>query len=199
MDATAILNKIQADAKDAAAAILRDAREKAAAQTRAAEERVETARERARKQAAADAEGATARMTRMAELEERKLLLADKRQMISRAFDMALAGMEAMDAAEAQRFLVAVIAEVADGDEMVIPGAQHCTWLDDGFLAKANSALQAAGKPGKLKLSAEKREGVSGLVLQKGETETNCSYAALLESSRLQLEASVAAILFPED
>lgn len=51
-----------------------------------ADKRIAAARAKTEAQARQDAEAATARMQRMAELDERKLLLADKRRMMDRAF-----------------------------------------------------------------------------------------------------------------
>ena len=78
MNAQASLDKILQDAKESASATLRDADDRAKEMEAAADKRIAAARAKTEAQARQDAEAATARMQRMAELDERKLLLADK-------------------------------------------------------------------------------------------------------------------------
>lgn len=198
MNAQAILDKILEDAKENASAVLKDANDRAGAMRKATEERIATARTRTQAQAQEDAKAAAVRMERMAELDERKLLLRDKREMMGRAFDLALKKMQAMPPKQAREFLLATLTELADGDEQLVVGAQSDGWMDASFLAQANAALTAAGKPGKLTLAKEKRPGVSGVILARHDTEIHCTYQALLDSRRLELEAQVAQTLFPE-
>ena len=74
MNAQAILDKILQDAKESASATLRDADDRAKEMEAAADKRIAAARAKTEAQARQDAEAATARMQRMAELDERKLL-----------------------------------------------------------------------------------------------------------------------------
>ena len=197
MNAQAILDKILQDAKENASATLRDANDRAQGMKKASDERIAAARAQTEARAKQDAEAATARMQRMAELDERKLLLADKRRMMDQAFALALTKMKAMPAAQARAFLLTSLTELAEGDETLIVGAENDGWMDDKFLADANAALAAKGKPAKLTLAGDKRPGASGLLLAKHDTEINCTYEAFLNSQRLELEAQVAQTLFP--
>lgn len=197
MNAQAILDKILQDAKESASATLRDADDRAKEMEAAADKRIAAARAKTEAQARQDAEAATARMQRMAELDERKLLLADKRRMMDRAFELALAKMKAMPAKQARAFLLDALTELAEGGETLIVGADNDGWMDDRFLQDANAALAAKGKTAALTLGSEKRKGVSGLILAKHDTEINCTYEAFLTSERLEMEAQVAQTLFP--
>ena len=197
MNAQAILDKILEDAKENASAVLKDANDRAGAMRKATEERIATARANTEARAHEDAQAAAVRMGRMAELDERKLLLKDKRDMMERAFSLALDKMKAMPAKEARAFLLSTLTELADGDEELSVGAESDGGMDKAFLADANAALTAAGKPGKLTLAKEKRAGVSGLILARHDTEIHCTYQALLDSRRLEMEAQVAQMLFP--
>lgn len=197
MNANAILEKILEDASASAAAILKDANDRAAQLRTVTDEKIARARKQTTDLAETDAAEAKGRMERMADLDERKLLLADKRVMIDRAFDLALAKMKAMPAKEARAYLLEQVAELADGTETIIPGGDNTSWLDGNFLADANAALVNAGRPGHLTLAQEKRPGVSGLILAKAQTEINCTYESLLNSQRLELEADAAQKLFP--
>lgn len=197
MNAQAILDKILEDAKENASAVLKDANDRAGAMRKATEERIASARAKTEVRAREDAQAAAVRMARMAELDERKLLLKDKREMMQRAFSMALDKMKAMPPKQARAFLLATLTELADGEEELIVGAESDGWMDDSFLNQANAALTAAGKPGKLTLAKEKRPGVCGVILARHDTEIHCTYQALLDSRRLEMEAQVAQTLFP--
>ena len=120
MNAQAILDKILEDAKENASAVLKDANDRAGAMRKATEERIATARANTEARAHEDAQAAAVRMGRMAELDERKLLLKDKRDMMERAFSLALDKMKAMPAKEARAFLLSTLSELADGDEELI-------------------------------------------------------------------------------
>lgn len=198
MNANAILDKILQDARDNASATMEEANKKAAQLKTDSDLRMRRARDRIQMQASEDAELARMRMERMAELEERKRLLADKRAMMDRAFALALEKLESMPVKDSRAFLLETLAKLAEGDETVIPGAEHAAWLDKQFLPEANLALKKLGKPGQLRLSDERRPGVTGLVLTKNNTEISCTYEAILSSQRLEMEADVAALLFPE-
>lgn len=198
MNANAIQEKILSDARAGASDIMRDANEKAARLRSEAEKRMAAAHSRLMMQASEDAEATRLRMERMEELEERKRLLSDKRALIDEAFAQALVKLEAMPAAQARAFLLKEASSVAQGDEAVILGSEHLAWYDDKFLADLNALLQKQGKPGALTLSSEKRSGETGLILAKNGMEISCTFASLLGSQRLDLEADIAAILFPD-
>ena len=197
MNANAIQEKILSDARTSASDIMRDANEKAARLRDAAEKRMAAAHSRLMMQASEDAEAARLRMERMEELEERKRLLSDKRALIE-AFAQALDKLEAMPPQQARAFLMTEAAAVADGDETVILGSKNPGWFDDKFLADLNTLLQKQGKPGQLTLGNETRDGETGLILAKNGMEISCTFASLLDSRRLDMEADIAAILFPD-
>ena len=192
MNANAIQEKILSDARTGASDIMRDANEKAARLRDAAEKRMAAAHSRLMMQASEDAEAARLRMERMEELEERKRLLSDKRALIDEAFAQALDKLEAMPPQQARA------AAVSDGDETVILGSKNPGWFDDKFLADLNTLLQKQGKPGQLTLGEEKRNGETGMILAKNGMEISCTFASLLDSRRLDMEADIAAILFPD-
>ena len=115
------------------------------------------------------------RMQRMAELDARKALLREKRVVLDEAFALALKKMQAMPAAQAKRYAMAVLLDVARGDETLIADADS-TWCDAAFVREANAALAAAGREGKLRLSGEKRALGGGFLLVRGGMEVNCSF-----------------------
>lgn len=199
MNANAILEKLSADAKAQAAAILTDANDRAAAMRRASDEKIAEARKAMLTRADEEAALSKQRMLRMHELDEHKKQLAAKRAMMDRAFEAALAKLQSMPKEQARAYLTDVVVSVADGDEQLVIGAERDAWFDADFVREANKALAASGKPDRLTVSSQRRSGMCGLALVKDMTEINCSFASLLASQRLALEAEVAKLLFPDD
>ncbi len=197
MNATAILEKIHEEAKANAAAILQEANDRAEKLRTASDTKIASAKDEMEKKAKADGLVEEQRLIRMEELDERKRVLAAKRSLIDRAFDAALQKMKKMPAKDARAFLLGMITEVAEGDEQVVVGAEDAAWFDDAFVTEANEAMKKAGRKAELTLATEKRAGVSGLILTRDDTEINCSYASILDSRRLEMEAEVAQVLFP--
>lgn len=198
MNADGILQRIEQDAREAAAAMLREAQLKAEEIRAASDARIERGREAAMEQARGDALALDDRMGRMAKLDARKDLLAAKRGVLDDAFSMALDKMAAMPEDKARAFGLSMLLSSAAGEEVVIPDAAS-SWCDAAFVASANAALVKAGKPGKLTLSPLKRNLGGGFVLERGGMEVNCSFAAALDARRMDIESEVAAKLFGEE
>ena len=195
MNAQGILTRIEQDAREAAATILRDAQAKAEDMRAASDKKIETERAAAMEQARQDALALDDRMQRMAKLDARKELLAAKRDVLDEAFARALDKMAAMPEDKARAFGLAMLIDSAAGDETLVPDAASA-WCDQSFVDAANAALKQAGKPGDIKLSGEKRNLGGGFILQRGGMEVNCSFGAALEARRMDVEAEVASLLF---
>ena len=133
----------------------------------------------------------------VAELEDRKLLLGQKRKLIDRAFEQAYAKLLAAPAAERRTFFLRQVTAGAAGHETLAVGETACDWFDDGFLADANRSLAEKGKPGALTLAAKRVPGCAGVVLTTRGAEVRCTFEALIEEARAGLEQQVADTLFP--
>lgn len=197
MNAQTIVGKILQDARGQAQALLREARDAAERSKEALERRIADQREAVCKQAEQDAQAQEDRMLRMAELEQRKDLLAAKRAVMDRAFDLALEKMLSMPARQARAYNLERLCALAQGGEALVIGDPAPDWFDASFLEEANQALRQAGRPGGLTLSADHPPLQGGFVLRRAGLELNCSYGALLKTQRLALEGEVAGILFP--
>ena len=197
MNAQAILVKIEQDAAENADRILREARAKADELLAASGAEIEGLRGALLKQAEKDGAELEQRMQRMAELEDRKLLLGQKRKMIDRAFELAYAKLLAAPAAERRAFFLRQVTAGAAGHETLAVGETACDWFDDGFLADANRSLAEKGKPGALTLAAKRVPGCAGVVLTTRGAEVRCTFEALIEEARAGLEQQVADTLFP--
>lgn len=196
MNAQAILEKIGADGRQAAAVLLKEAGERAEAIRAESEKKIARLREETVSKAQAEAEALELRMHRMAELDERKLLLSAKRQLMDQAFQAALAKLRQMEPEQMEAFFLPMVVSIAKGTESLLVGAQNDAWFTPAFVDKVNAALISALKPGRITVSAERRQGVTGVILLGEGMEINCTLEALLQARRLQLEAEVASILY---
>lgn len=198
MNAQPILAKIEEEAREAAAAILRDAGARAEAMKLESEGNMAKQRQETTEKARLEAEALEERMLRMAQLEESKELLAEKRGLIDDAFKKALESLQSLPCDKLRDLFFDMVTKTAAGDETLIIGDQNSGWYAEGFLSEANQALAKSGKKASLTLSGEKAPGVTGLILSAKGMEVVCSLEALLSSMRLDMEADVAKILFAE-
>ncbi len=195
MDIQEIIKKIMDDARQMAAQTLSDAHQRAQELRTASDARLE--KQQAESLARAKAEGVemVSRMERMAELEDKKALLAAKRQVLDEVFSVALQQLKSQSADKTRAFMQEQLLLAAQGDETLAIGAENNAWFDAGFLQQANEALAKQGKQAALTLSPSSVPGC-GFVLQRGGAAQGCTYEALLSAERLQMEAEIARILF---
>lgn len=132
-----------------------------------------------------------------AQLDARKDKLAVKQELIAAAFKQSLEELCAVDdrsySSILQRMLLAA---VETGTETVFISEKDRARIPESFWADLNCALEKAGKKGGLILAEETRQIQGGFILQSGGVEINCSFKALLEAQRDELEPEVAGILF---
>ncbi len=198
MNAQAILEKIGADGRQAAAALLKEAGEKAEAIRAASDVKITRLREETVLKAQAESAAMELRMHRMAELDERKLLLSAKRQLMDQAFQLALDKLRQMTPEQMEAVFLPLVASSANGTETLVVGAQNDIWYTPAFVQKVNEALTAAGKPGQITVNEERRPSMTGVILVGEGMEINCTLEAMLQARRLDLEAEVASILYTE-
>ncbi len=198
MDAQAILTKIEQDANDAAKRIQSDAEEKAKVMKLEADAKVETLEKTMLAQAEQEGVQMEERMRRMADLDGRKQMLRQKREVIDEAFLMAKEKLYQTKPAEQRAFYLRQVAKCADGDETLIVGADGADWFDDGFTADADKALEKAGKPSKLHLQAKQRKDCTGVVLAKNGAEIRIAFDTLLDEARADMEQLAAQTLFTQ-
>jgi len=198
MDAQAILTKIETDAKDAAETVCKDAREKAKTMTLEAQQNREMLNSTMLAQAEQECTQMEERMHRMADLDDRKELLKRKREVIDEAFALAKEKLQETKPKDRRAFYLRKVAEFASGEETLIIGKDDADWFDDAFLADANKALKAAGKPGALTLQKERMEGCAGAILAHKGAQVRISFDSLLDEARAALEQDAARALFDD-
>ena len=199
MDAQAILDIIAQDAQEAAHRALREAQDRVLTIHEGSDMRTGQLRDDTQKRAGAEAVQLADRMARLAELEERKEQLTAKRNLIDRAFTLALDKLRHLPTEETGDIILSLIRQNAAGDEMLMVGSINSGFFTPSFIQKANDVLISIGKPGRLTDSGQKVENVSGLVLKTPQSELYCTLEALLNDKREALEPAVAAVLFPDN
>jgi len=195
VNAEAITLKILEDARAQAAQVLRDAHQRADELQAQGDAQIEARRLESEAQAEKQAGELRDRMLRMAELDQKKALLAAKREVIDQAFEDAGRRMEEMDGAAKKAFMEKLLLGSAEGGEEIIPDEKDRGLFDAAYMAHLNDALEKAGKEG-VTLSPKSRDLGGGFVLKKGGLEINCAFDAVLWQMRPTLEAEVAGVLF---
>lgn len=196
MDVKGILDKIEADAREAAAQTLEQAQARIdalRAANDAAQHQQLAAMEEKIKADAAEMEG---RMIRMAELEDKKARLAAKREVMDDTFRLAQDKLCTLPDAEKRAFFMAQLLSAADGGEVLCIGRKASGWYGDSFLAEANEKLKAAGK--QEPLTRGKDIPGCGFELVKDGSSLNCTFEMLAEGQCMALEGDVARALFDE-
>lgn len=189
--------KIMAEAKSDAEAMLANARAKEA--DIIAKAQAEADAKTAKILAAVDKQVSERRRRHqtIAELDARKAILAAKEELIEDTFTQAIARLQEMDTQSYTELMSAMLLAVTQtGTEEIIVSAADKPRFSPELLAQVNQELTLLGKEGSLTLAEETRETKGGFILRSGDIEINCSFAALLRMQREQLEPEVAAILF---
>lgn len=193
-----IVQLIQEEARATAEKLMSGARDRAAAISEYASQRVEEHKEETMARARGEADVLEDRMRRLAMLEVRKDLVAQKRALIEQAFEQAIDRLNATPQERLTAFMADLLVRHAQGTEEVAAGAVNDSFFTDGFLDAANQRLQQMGKPGKLILDDRRVPGVCGLIIKGASSQTHCTFAALMETRRDELEAQVASLLFAD-
>lgn len=192
----AIEKEILKDARAAAEKQLQQAEEKAReqreARIRAEKKRLAAEQEKARQEAARNAE----RMITAASLESRKNVLAAKQRLIGEAFARSRTLFDGMDPDAYRDFMKNLVVEFSEtGTETVVPGQDDRKILDGTWLQDANHALEAAGRAGNLVLERQPGDFQKGFILRGEHAEVNCRLESLIRSLRTSLEGDVAGLL----
>ncbi len=192
-----ILQKIQADGSQAAAAVQAEG---AAAATRIrerGEREAEESRAALRRRAERRAKEHRDRLVTLAQLEHRKAVLAEKQRSIGDAFAEAEARLRDLPREDAWNLLHRVIVAGAEtGREEVVVGHAQAGLIDDAFLARVNRTL---GDRGHLTLAAEPGDFSHGVVLREGRKDINLRLAVLMAEAREQFVHHIAQQLFPPE
>lgn len=188
-----ILAEIRKSAEEAASQNREEAQKKADAVLE--EARAKAKEEAARMDAETEAivEKITERAKSAAALERRRCILKAKQEVIGELIDAARESLYELREEDYFALLQAMIEKYAlpqDGE--LILSEKDAARLPRGFLKKINASLQE----GSLTLSEEKRYLDGGFLLRYGGMEENCTFDALFDAAREQLQDDVNKMLF---
>ncbi len=192
-----LIEKILAEANSQAETVLAEAKQRAAEISAKGEKEAEAKKKSLLESARNQGEERIRRAHTIAELDARKSILAAKEQMIEDTFKQAIERLQKVANKEYEDIILPMLISAAEtGTEEVIVAAADKERYTPELLSKANKALEAQGKQGKLTLSAQTREGKGGFILRAGDLEINSTFDAILRMQLDKLEPDVAEILF---
>lgn len=149
--------------------------------------------------AAKSAEEKKRRILSMAQLENRKVLLQAKQQIIDEVFEKAKIALKKMPDEEYQKLIANMLINSAlVGNEEVIISEHDKNRITPDFIEKINSTLQGMGKQAGLKLSETYGQMIGGFILKSQDLEINSTFDSLINMGREELETEIAKILFEE-
>ncbi|MBM6925675.1 V-type ATP synthase subunit E [Pseudoflavonifractor phocaeensis] len=188
-----ITGRIAADGAQEAQAILDEARAQAEAITARYEAQAQRESEEILARGRRNADERVERLASVAQLDARKLELAAKQEMLSKAYDLALEQLVNLPDKEYVKLLadLAVKASVT-GKEAVIFSQKDRTRYGKQVVTQANERL----KDGHLTMSEQSRPIQGGLILSDGDVEVNCTFETLVRLQRGEMDREVAKVLF---
>lgn len=149
------------------------------------------------RQGVAAAEDRVQRLAKTADMEARKSVLSFKQAIVAEAFDKAEARLNALEGDGYVEFLTALAVRAsATGTEELVFSAADQRAYGAKVVAKANAALSAAGRTGRLTLSKQEGRFERGLICKQGSVSVNCTVEALMAQARENMASDVAAELF---
>ena len=186
-----IKDKILADAKAQAVAMVEEAKNKAYEATKVAELKDLKQAKALEDKAKSEAEITYKRMISMAELKVRQEELQLKQDLIQKAFELASEKLTKLPKKEYLHLVqTMLLSSVESGQEEVILAGLYQKDVEE-LIQKINQE-----KNYKLTISKEKRELDGGFILKSGNIELNNSFRSILHANKEAWTLSVAEILF---
>lgn len=133
------------------------------------------------------------RLASVAQLDARKLELAAKQEMLSRAYDLALEQLVNLPDKEYVDLLADLAVKASStGREAVIFSQKDRARYGKAVVTQANEKLG----DGRLTMSEQTRPIKGGLILSDGDVEVNCTFETLVRLQRGEMDREVAKVLF---
>ncbi len=190
-----MVSQILDEANNSANAKIEEAKSKADAIISEAREEAKALVEEISKQSEADVANYEERVKSSADLKRRTALLGAKQELISQTIEKSYEKFCAKDDAEYFKTLMEMLEKFVQPQEGEI-------YFSSADLAKLPADFKAAieeiakSKGGKLTVSEEGKNIERGFILSYGGIEENCSFKALFDSKRDELQDKVQKILF---
>ena len=144
-----------------------------------------------------DCEDKVQRMQRLANMEAKKEVLAEKQDIIQKAFLSAQDRIVNLPEVEYIEFLATLASSSAKtGQEEIILNQRDKDKYGLRLLKAANEKLNASGIAGNLQLSEYIGKFAGGLILKQGSIEINCTIEILIELCKDEMSAQLSEVLF---
>jgi V/A-type H+-transporting ATPase subunit E len=144
-----------------------------------------------------DCEDKVQRMQRLANMEAKKEVLAEKQDIIQKAFLSAQDRIVNLPEVEYIEFLATLASSSAKtGQEEIILNQRDKDKYGLRLLKAANEKLNANGIAGNLQLSEYIGKFAGGLILKQGSIEINCTIEILIELCKDEMSAQLSEVLF---
>ena len=192
-----ILKRIRENARKEAGRIKKEAETRAGAVAEEAKKEAASIREKLLEEGKASSGQERRRILTIANLESRKEILGRKQNLIEEAFQKASNHLKHLADEQYQATVKKMLlGAVESGEEEVIISSRDEKRITPSFLKEVNKGLSGKGKPGKLRLSPQRRQFIGGFILRSSRKEIKCTFDSLLKESKDELEGEIARILF---
>lgn len=195
-DISAILAKIQEDARKDADTAAAAAKDKADAITENYRQEAKAETDRILEAAKAQADAIHQRAASQAGIESRNQRLRVRREAINTAFEKAMEKLTSMPDLKKAEVYASMAAKALTGDAALVLNKADKAALGSTLPGEITKRCAAAGKTCKVTLSEKTGKFSGGFILDQGSTETNCTFEVLSASVKDELEAQVDAALF---
>lgn len=195
MNAEQVVEKILAQARGEADAILADATAKAQAQRTQTQTELDAFTKQTESMAQAAADDKLRRMQAAARMANAKQVLTVKSQILDEVFQKALQNVNQLPDEQYLGLMKKLMVRALEtGDEEVIVGKNEQR-INEDFIKKVNRDL-GTGFKGNLRLSGQKADITGGFLLSRGRVQVNVSTEVLIRQARELLEMELASELF---
>lgn len=191
-----ILKRIRENARKEAGRIKKEAETRAEAVAEEAKKEAASIREKLLEEGKASSRQERRRILTIANLESRKEILRRKQNLIEEAFQKASNHLKHLSDEQYQATVKKMLlGAVESGEEEVVISSRDEKRITPSFLKEVNKGLSGKGKPGKLRLSPQRRQFIGGFILRSSRKEIKCTFDSLLKESKDELEGEIARIL----
>lgn len=137
------------------------------------------------------------RITSVAKLEAKKLILGTKQEMIAQAFEVAIDKLTKLPEADYAKFLANLAAEASNtGTEEIIFSDTDKVKYGVAVVEMANEILENSGKKASLTCSDKTADIKGGVIAKEGNIEVNCSFETIIRLKASELAPEVNGVLF---
>lgn len=194
-----IKERILEDASKEKQNILKEAEKQADQVLEEYRKKAEDVRKQILNKAKKEAEDRKRRILSMAQLEQRKVILKAKQDIIDEVFENAKKRLKEIPSEEYNDILYNMLLKgVITGNEEIIVNKRDRSQITPDFIEQVNQELKKLGKNGNIKLSFKTGNMLGGFILKSKDIEVNATFDSLIKLEREELETKIAKILFEE-